>query len=103
MVSNASLAFTVMADPTRRAILQILSDRGEVAVGDLAENFPEVTRAAISSHLRVLRSADMVVEQRRGQFRHYSLGPNRADDVLKFLMSVYQHDVNDLAGPPTDG
>jgi ArsR family transcriptional regulator len=102
MVSNSSLAFTVMADPTRRSILQILSDKGEVPVGELAENFPEVTRAAISAHLRVLRSADMVVEQRRGQFRHYSLGPNRADDVLKFLMSVYQHDLEGFAGPDAE-
>jgi hypothetical protein len=39
----------------------------------------------------------MVVEQRRGQFRYYSLGSNRADDVLQFLRDVYQEDINILA------
>jgi len=86
-----------MADSTRRSILQILSKDVELPVSSLAEHFPDVTRAAISSHLRVLRDADMVVEQRRGQFRYYSLGSNRADDVLQFLRDVYQEDINILA------
>ncbi|CAB4910827.1 unannotated protein [freshwater metagenome] len=45
----------------------------------------------------------MVVEQRRGQFRYYSLGPNRADDVLQFLRDVYQDDVNTLAADTEPG
>jgi DNA-binding transcriptional ArsR family regulator len=97
MPDSAKMAFSAMADPTRRSILQILSKDVELAVSSLAEHFPEVTRAAISSHLRVLRDADMVVEQRRGQFRFYSLGTNRAGDVLQFLRDVYQDDVNQLA------
>jgi DNA-binding transcriptional ArsR family regulator len=91
------MAFSAMADSTRRSILQILSKDIELPVSSLAEHFPDVTRAAISSHLRVLRDADMVVEQRRGQFRYYSLGSNRADDVLQFLRDVYQEDINILA------
>jgi DNA-binding transcriptional ArsR family regulator len=91
------MAFSAMADSTRRSILQILSKDVELPVSSLAEHFPDVTRAAISSHLRVLRDADMVVEQRRGQFRYYSLGSNRADDVLQFLRDVYQEDINILA------
>jgi hypothetical protein len=39
----------------------------------------------------------MVVEERRGQFRFYSLGTNRADEVLRFLRDVYQDDINLLA------
>jgi DNA-binding transcriptional ArsR family regulator len=97
MPDSAKMAFSAMADSTRRSILQILSKDVELPVSSLAEHFPDVTRAAISSHLRVLRDADMVVEQRRGQFRYYSLGSNRADDVLQFLRDVYQEDINILA------
>ncbi|CAB4560234.1 unannotated protein [freshwater metagenome] len=103
MPDSAKMAFSAMADSTRRSILQILSKDVELPVSSLAEHFPDVTRAAISSHLRVLRDADMVVEQRRGQFRFYSLGPNRADDVLQFLRDVYQGDVDNLAARTEPG
>ena len=103
MPDSAKMAFSAMADSTRRSILQILSKDVELPVSSLAEHFPDVTRAAISSHLRVLRDAYMVVEQRRGQFRFYSLGPNRADDVLQFLRDVYQGDVDNLAARTEPG
>ncbi len=48
-----------------------------------------MTRAAVSAHLRVLRASDLVMEERRGQRRMYRLGPNRADEVIQFLMTVY--------------
>ena len=98
MATNEALAFAAMADPTRRAILTVLSNNGEVAAGDIAKSFPEMSRAAVSSHLRVLRSADMVQEKRRGQFRYYSLGSNRADEVIQFLMGIYSKDLDDFAG-----
>ncbi|MGZ6886209.1 MAG: metalloregulator ArsR/SmtB family transcription factor, partial [Acidimicrobiia bacterium] len=48
-----------MADPTRRRILHHVRDR-EVAAGELAAHFPEVSRPAVSQHLRVLARADLV-------------------------------------------
>jgi ArsR family transcriptional regulator len=98
VASNEARAFAAMADPTRRAILSVLGDQGEVSAGDIAREFPEMSRAAVSSHLRVLRSADMVQEKRRGQFRYYSLGTNRADEVIQFLMGVYSKDLDDFVG-----
>ena len=82
-------AFAALADPTRRAILTLLGERVSSTVTDLAEEFPEISRAAVSAHLRVLRHADLVTERRRGQFREYSLGPNRADEVVAFLIETY--------------
>lgn len=95
MSPDSSTAFTAISDPTRRAILRILGDTDEdgVAAGDIAREFPTMTRAAVSAHLRVLRHADLVSEERRGQFRYYSLGPNRADDIVQFLMSVYSREL----------
>lgn len=93
---ESGAVFNALADPTRRAILTLLGEHEGFAVGDLAKNFPHITRAAVSAHLRVLRSAELVVEQRRGQSRFYSLGPNRAHEVIRFLLGVYTRDVEEF-------
>lgn len=81
--------FAAVADPTRRGILTFLRERDEVSVGEIAELFPDITRAAVSAHLRVLRDSNLVAEERRGQRRMYRLGPNQPDDIIRFLMKVY--------------
>lgn len=63
--------FFAVSDPTRRALLDRLR-AGELAVGELAADF-DVTRPAISKHLRLLREANLVREQRVGRRRLYSL------------------------------
>ena len=93
-MSSPSETFEALADPTRRAILAFLSDREATPAGRIAEEFNLISRAAVSSHLRILRSAGLVVEKRRGQFRDYSLGPNRASEVLDFLNKVYANAFN---------
>ena len=56
--------FRAIADPTRREILSLLRG-GPLAVGELAVNF-RTSRPAISKHLRLLKSAGLVVAHRRG-------------------------------------
>lgn len=56
--------FRAIADPTRRGILHLLRQR-EHTVGEIASNF-RTTRPAISKHLRVLRSAGLVVSRKHG-------------------------------------
>jgi DNA-binding transcriptional ArsR family regulator len=65
--------FKAIADPTRRAILDRLRG-GPAAVNTLAADFRQ-TRPAISKHLRVLREAKLVTEQRAGRERVYRLQP----------------------------
>ena len=60
-----------LGDPTRRAILDRLRG-GEVAAGQLAEGF-DMSRPAVSQHLRVLREARLVRERRDGRRRMYAL------------------------------
>ena len=93
-----SETFEALADPTRRAILAFLSGREATPAGRIAQEFDLISRAAVSNHLRVLRNAGLVVEQRRGQFRDYSLGPNRAAEVLHFLRAVYSSPLDQFAG-----
>lgn len=95
-MQNRGEVFSAMADPTRRAILTLLGSREALAVGAIAEEFPKISRAAVSAHLRVLRAAEMVEEERQGQFRVYRLGPNRADEVIQFLKSVYADDLDEF-------
>lgn len=62
-----ALVCRAIADPTRRAILDLLS-RAPRTTGDLAQRFP-TTRFAIMKHLRVLQEARLVVVTRRGRER----------------------------------
>ena len=85
MVTTAPAArrdavFRALADPTRREILRVLRG-GRRTVGDLASNF-EQSRPAISKHLRLLRSAGLVLTHERGASRLCELNtaPLRAVD-----------------------
>lgn len=72
--SQASEAtFQALADPTRRAVLDLLR-RGSQPAGQIANAFP-VSRPAISKHLRLLRRAHLVHEHREGRNRVYQLNP----------------------------
>ncbi|HLX84872.1 MAG TPA: metalloregulator ArsR/SmtB family transcription factor [Terriglobales bacterium] len=63
--------FHALADPTRRAVLDLLR-QGSRPAGQIAEAFP-ISRPAISKHLRQLRKARLVVETRSGRHRVYQL------------------------------
>lgn len=89
MQPDTSLMFEAFADPTRREILSLLSQR-EMAVGEIVGQITHVSRTTVSSHLRVLRSAGLVSERRDGRFRHYSINPAPATEVVGFLAQVYK-------------
>jgi DNA-binding transcriptional ArsR family regulator len=66
-------AFRAIADPTRRAILDLLR-HGQRSVSELAEPF-RMTQPAVSQHLRVLRDAGLVSQQRLGRRQIYRIVP----------------------------
>lgn len=68
---SPEITFHALADPTRRAVLDLLR-LGAQPAGRIAEAFP-ISRPAISKHLRHLRKAKLVVESRRGRHRFYQL------------------------------
>ena len=71
---SAGAAFAALADPTRRAVLDLLRARGRQPAGTIAAEFT-VSRPAISKHLRLLRKARLVHEHREGRHRVYQLNP----------------------------
>src|SRR3984885_2291922 len=75
--------FQALADPTRRAVLDLLR-RGSQPAGQIASAFP-VSRPAISKHLRLLRRAHLVREHREGRNRVYQLNPEPLRAVDSWL------------------
>jgi DNA-binding transcriptional ArsR family regulator len=73
MVTYSADPFRAVADPTRRAVLEYLLGRPH-GVNELAEHF-DVSRPAISKHLRILKDARVVRERREGRNRIYELNP----------------------------
>jgi DNA-binding transcriptional ArsR family regulator len=76
-------AFSALADPTRRAVLDLLR-AGTRPAGEIARAFP-VSRPAISKHLRILRRAHLVEERREGRHRMYQLNPEPLKAVDSWL------------------
>jgi DNA-binding transcriptional ArsR family regulator len=72
-----------LGDSTRRAILARLLD-GPVSVGHLARDFP-VSRPAISQHLRILKEANLVVDNASGTRRLYQLNPQGFESLRDYF------------------
>jgi DNA-binding transcriptional ArsR family regulator len=81
--ARSSNPFGALADPTRRAILDVLRS-GERSAGSLAEQFP-VSRPAVSRHLRILRRAGLVRERRDMRSRLYSLDARALAQVDEWI------------------
>ncbi len=79
-----------LADPTRRAILQCLQ-RGSQTAGAIAELFP-ITRASLSHHFNILKAADLVRTERRGQHIVYSLNATVLQETTAMLLNIFSND-----------
>jgi len=84
--SFVDLVAQALADPTRRAILRMLRD-GELSAGAIAGAF-DVTRPAISRHLRVLREAGLVIDAAQGRERVYRLELGALAELETFLAEL---------------
>lgn len=76
-------AMDALGDPTRRRIFELLQG-GPRAVGELAGELP-VSRPAVSQHLRVLKEAGLVAEQKQGTRRIYRLDLGGLQDVRAYF------------------
>ena len=83
---SLQLTMKALADPVRREILNLLK-KGRLSAGEIGEHF-DISAAAISRHLSVLREADLVWDQREGKFIYYSLNTSVLEDVLCWLSAL---------------
>jgi DNA-binding transcriptional ArsR family regulator len=78
--------FTALSDPTRRQIVESLA-LGETSFGDLADKF-EMSRPAVSQHLKVLKDAGIVSSRAEAQRRIYRLSDTGLDELEAWLENV---------------
>jgi DNA-binding transcriptional ArsR family regulator len=94
---SSEATFQALADPTRRAVLDLLR-RGSQPAGEIAGAFP-ISRPAISKHLRLLRRAHLVREHREGRNRVYQLNPEplrAVDSWLDQYRNFWKMNLNSL-------
>jgi DNA-binding transcriptional ArsR family regulator len=80
-VSRTRDPFGAVADPTRRAILELLAAEEHMTAGEIAAEFPDMSRPAVSKHLAVLRDAELVAVQTSGREQHYSIDAQPLADI----------------------
>lgn len=77
-----------LADPTRQSLLQLLRDK-PLPVGELARQVP-VSRPAVSQHLKILKEAHLVHEQREGTRHYFNLNPGGFAELRRYVDSMWQ-------------
>jgi DNA-binding transcriptional ArsR family regulator len=82
--------FRMLADPTRRRVLDLLAERGELSVGELAEEFPGLVASGISKHLMALRAAGLVHATRDGRRRRYRIDADALATALAPWLATYE-------------
>ena len=87
MVLMANEVFKALSDPTRRKILELLAQRGDLTAGEIASNF-NISAPSISHHLSALKAAGLVLDTRQRQSIVYSLNTTVFQDVLKWIYDV---------------
>ena len=76
-------AFKALGDPTRRRILELLSE-GEMSAGDIAAHF-DMAKPSVSHHLNILKNAGLVTDERRGQNIVYSVNLTVFQELMKWF------------------
>lgn len=85
--SNAGDSFfRALATPTRRRILDLIAEHGQLTVSEIATEFPDLVASGISKHLMELRAAGLVYARRQGRQQIYRIdGPAFADALVPWL------------------
>jgi len=77
-----------IAEPCRRRILRLVRD-AEMSAGEIASHF-DVTRSAVSQHLRVLKDAGLLAERRNGTRRIYRIRPEGLAELREFIDGLWE-------------
>jgi DNA-binding transcriptional ArsR family regulator len=76
--------FAALAEPTRRNILEMLAEKGELSASDIYGKF-RVSPQAISQHLKILRETHLVLVEKRAQQRIYTINPKPMKDFEEWI------------------
>ena len=75
-----------LADPTRREILNLLK-QGKRSAGEITDHF-DITAAAISRHLSILKEADLIEDSREGKYIFYTLNASVLEEILLWITEL---------------
>lgn len=79
-------SFKALSDPTRRHILELLMEK-DLTAGDIADQF-DMSKPSISHHLSILKNAELVLWEKKGQQIIYSLNTTVLQDIMKWFFDV---------------
>jgi ArsR family transcriptional regulator len=80
--------FKAIADPQRRKILKLLQS-GSLTAGQIAAAF-DITKGSLSYHFNILKDADLIRSERRGQEQVYSLNTSVLEDLAVLVLGLAQ-------------
>jgi ArsR family transcriptional regulator, arsenate/arsenite/antimonite-responsive transcriptional repressor len=87
-------SWKALSDDNRREILLLLKEKDMTPSG-IVEHF-NFTLPAVSAHLRVLKEADLIREEKWGKNRFYSLNRDKSLELIKFLEQMYDYNLSSL-------
>jgi DNA-binding transcriptional ArsR family regulator len=79
--------FHALADPSRRQVMQFISETGEASATEIAARLP-ISRQAVGKHLAALSEAGLVASELRGRDRRYRLTPEPMGRALSWMAEV---------------
>lgn len=82
-----SLMFKALADPTRRQILNRLK-QGSLTAGEIASGF-NIAKPSLTHHLNLLKTADLIVSEKQGQFVIYSLNLSAFEEAANTMYDLF--------------
>lgn len=80
--------FKALSDKTRREILKLLNDE-DMNAGEIAKHF-DMSKPSISKHLDILREAELISSEKRGQFIIYSINTTVIQEVLGGFLDIFK-------------
>lgn len=79
--------FSALGDPTRRNIIEMLSQRGQLSANSIYKHFSS-SAPAISQHLKVLRDSELVTVEKKAQQRLYQINPEKFGELELWIKQM---------------
>jgi DNA-binding transcriptional ArsR family regulator len=78
--------FKALNDETRRQIVELLKER-DMNAGEISDKF-NISKPSISHHLDILKRADLITSEKKGQFVEYSLNTSILEDLINWILTL---------------
>lgn len=87
------MSFKALSDPARREILQLLKN-GRMSAGEISQHFA-MTAATVSYHLKVLKKADLIWEEKEKNFIYYDLNTSILEEIMAWFEDLKENRTNE--------